>query len=79
MRQSCPLSVKGSFVMFVLTAEHMHWMHMVFICVNICPQCKFCCSQDKCSVHYYITNMLPELKLQSKLKSSFGWDRWNLR
>ena len=39
MQQSCPLSVKGSFVIFVLTADHMHLTHMVFICVNICRQC----------------------------------------
>ena len=41
MQQSCPLSVKGSFVIFVLTADHMHLMHMVFTHVNICPQCEY--------------------------------------
>jgi hypothetical protein len=40
MQQSCPLSVKGSFVAFVLPADHMHLMHMVFICIPFCPQCE---------------------------------------
>jgi hypothetical protein len=36
MQKSCPLSVKGSFVTFVLPASHMHLMHMVVICVPLC-------------------------------------------
>jgi hypothetical protein len=40
MQQSCSLSVQGSFVTFVLLADHMH-LHMVFICVAISPSvCK---------------------------------------
>jgi hypothetical protein len=47
MQQSCALSVKGSFVTFVLPADHMYLMHMVFICVPFCPQCQV---QDAISV-----------------------------
>jgi hypothetical protein len=32
MQQGCPLSVKDSFVTFVLPADHLHLMHMIFIC-----------------------------------------------
>jgi hypothetical protein len=47
MQQSCPLSVKGSFVTFVLPADQMHLTHMVFICsffppVSVCPEGYIC-------------------------------------
>jgi hypothetical protein len=46
MEQSCLLSVKDSFVTFVLLADHMHLTYMVFICVAFCLQCQEATAKD---------------------------------
>jgi hypothetical protein len=43
LQQSHPLSVKGSFVVFIPSADHMHLSHVASACVACCPQCEICC------------------------------------
>jgi hypothetical protein len=46
LQQSHPLSIKGSLVVFIPSADPMHLSHVASACVGCCPWCGVHCQRS---------------------------------